>query len=630
MKRIFLLFSCALLVNICNGAQHFRASTLLGQITPNDGVIYKIHVIGDIKIHHIKSDIDPTVAFTGNDADLENIEIEKDDGLITISMSKAYNSVATIFLIVNTKNVHSMNNNGVITFYSKRTSRNIINNSTNISMNAYEIGSNITPNDGIVYKIKVIGDIELHRIKSDTDPTISFTGNDADLENIKVDKKGELIVVSKPKFYKSIAPTLMIVNTKNVHSMNDNGVTTFYMKRTSRKKKNNDYKKNNTNIPMNAYEIGNNITPNDGVAYKIKVIGDIELHRINSDTDPTISFTGNDADLENIKIDKKGALIVISKPKFYKSIAPSLLIVNTKNIHSINYQGITIVYANNFGWGNDSELMKNNLVYADDLLGLKLPNNIVIREIKVHGDMGLKLVHNKEDPVVAFKGNPVELRDVKIDRDDDLITITKPTKTNSITPIYLVINTRDLHSIYYQGSATIYSNTKKVLNLELESKKMISVLGSINIRNLNLHGEGGVYFNKLNSNDLSINIQDSIFAIIEGKVKLTKLNMSDCAWLKLFWNDGEYLKITGTDKAFAQIAGRVSTIDIDINEYAHFNGRFLRTDIAYVKTYDDARVDIQAKSVRNTLAEDSSNIYTYNAPKIKFDNMITSGSVMDR
>ncbi|NQY41917.1 MAG: DUF2807 domain-containing protein [Legionellales bacterium] len=482
---------------------------------------------------------------------------------------------------------------------------------------ASNLSNQIKPNKEKPYKIIINGGIQLERFNNIIDPTISFTGNEEDLKNVNVVRDKDQISINLPKRYNAIAPIILKVNTNNIHSINHNGETILYAGSIPKKKK---YKKNS--FSMTANEVGNKFTPNDGVAYKIKIVGDLELHRINNSTEPTLAFTGNKIDLDNIDVDRKGELIIISKPKKYKKISPILLTVNTKNIHSINYKGAMTVYS-----GKD--ILKNKVVHADDLPNLKIPKNTKFREIEISGNIGLKLIQSRKAPFISFKGNPISLRNIEIDVDDERVNISNVDSRN-VSPVYLIVNAKDLRWLRYNSSVTIYSNITKPIDLHLEPVNTVSVIGPINVRNLYLRGDGQIHFNKLNSNNLSIDMEDSVFAIIQGKIMLTKLNMSDCSWLKLFWNDSEYLKVTGTDKAFAQVAGRVSTIDINLDGESHFNGKFLRANIAYVRSYDTARVDIYAKSISHAIASDSSNIYSYRSPTMKFDSMNTNGSIMDR
>lgn len=252
------------------------------------------------------------------------------------------------------------------------------------------------------------------------------------------------------------------------------------------------------------------------------------------------------------------------------------------------------------------------------------------KSIKIKGALGIKLIDSYKEKAYVLEGKKEAVAHVNVSEANDKIVIYRQQKHAREGNIVLVVNSYFVKSLSYEGNTTILSKTTKPLDLKLATYGTIDVVGSINVRNAVIKGTGKVHFNKLNSSDLKLTVTDAVSAIVEGDLKLTRLDISDCGWAKVVWNKSEYLKVTGKDKGFAQVAGVASTIDVNLLDGAHFNGKYLRAEIAYVKTYNLARADIFAKSMSYALANDQSNIYTYKESDIQFEDMNHAGAVMDR
>ena len=254
-----------------------------------------------------------------------------------------------------------------------------------------------------------------------------------------------------------------------------------------------------------------------------------------------------------------------------------------------------------------------------------------IKYVEVNGNLPVKIINSPSKPAIAFTGSTFDLHNIEVDEQSDKVVVTKPSHCPDKLPIGLTVNANKLVSLSFRGSSVINSHSSKVLDLEIYSTDNVLVKGHININKLSLKGSGNIKINKLYSDDLKIYMTDAVSVDIEGKVKLTRLDMSDCAWLRLLWNDSEYLKVTGKDKAFAQIAGKVNTLEVNLQEGSHFNGKFLRSSIAYVKTAGIARADIKSMDINHLNASDQSNIYTYgDDTDIENMSVVQSGSAMQR
>ncbi len=273
---------------------------------------------------------------------------------------------------------------------------------------------------------------------------------------------------------------------------------------------------------------------------------------------------------------------------------------------------------------------KKSHFHADEMQNPIVNKNVISRHLHVVGDLEVKLVNNKRAPLYAFIGDKLALHNIEVNKVDDHVDIFRALGTERAKKVVIIINTAKLDSLKIKGPKIIKSNSSHPFDLAIDTAESVKVLGKIHVHTLDLRGAGKVHFSKLDSKELKINMTDSIAVTIEGIVHLTRLDMSECSWIRVFWNESEYLKVTGKDKSFAQVAGKVGTLDVNINEGAHFNGKYLRAYTAFVKTYNVARADVHATTLRHAIAYDESNIYTYSGSEFTFDKMISSGTVMKR
>ena len=253
--------------------------------------------------------------------------------------------------------------------------------------------------------------------------------------------------------------------------------------------------------------------------------------------------------------------------------------------------------------------------------------------VSLFGNFDIKIINSKNAKPISFSSKDGNYwNDLKIQERHNGLHVLQDVAENRIInenlPITINMYNKKSLELVGDGNIRVHSMPQHI-SLKVQSNNFVNVKGQIKLCQLDLHGTGKVNFTNVKSDNLSINMYDSVVTKIEGQVSIRQLYMSGRSWLRVFWNDSSYLIVKGTDNTFAQIAGKVNTLDVELNKCAQLNGKFLRSKESYVKTHDESRADIYAKCSSDSIAEDSSNIYTYRGPDYKDENMYLSGSVLD-
>ena len=128
---------------------------------------------------------------------------------------------------------------------------------------------------------------------------------------------------------------------------------------------------------------------------------------------------------------------------------------------------------------------------------------------------------------------------------------------------------------------------------------------------------------------MEIDTGNKAWVQLRGEAKLSSLKFTGDGFLSMYWVDSPYLKVSGKGKGKVEIAGKVGTLEANLYDHAYFNGQYLRSKKAYVKTYNHARADINVLETQNTLASGESDIFFFDTPKYVTNNMSKAGAVLD-
>ena len=255
----------------------------------------------------------------------------------------------------------------------------------------------------------------------------------------------------------------------------------------------------------------------------------------------------------------------------------------------------------------------------------------VFTRVKVKGHLNVSLHTSYSHPQVILRGDPRDLPFVITTVTNGVLHVTLGTGHPYYAGVDVEIHSHHLSAFEYHGVGTITAPNlhSSSLDLVLDNPGRTTIHGQIELRKLELKGGGYTEISGINSPYLQINIADQSTVRLAGVVNLATLDMRHGGRLSLYWVKSRQLIVRGADKAFIQLAGFTSQLDVELWGEAHFNGRYLRAQRAFVKTHGKSVADMSAVMRQHTLASDTSDIHFYNLPAMKADFMANNGAVLD-
>ncbi|WP_131793564.1 GIN domain-containing protein [Legionella brunensis] len=252
-------------------------------------------------------------------------------------------------------------------------------------------------------------------------------------------------------------------------------------------------------------------------------------------------------------------------------------------------------------------------------------------QVVVEGNINVSLHTGYARPQLILHGNTLDLLQVKTEVSSETLLIHVGKGYPRYGPITAEIRGRYLNGFSYRVAGTITGNNLRsgLLDLSINNPGRTTLGGKIFIRRLNISGGGYTQISGIYSQYLQLSIEGKSKVQLAGVMNITKLDLGGDAWLGMYWVKSNSLIIRSRGQAFMQLSGTVGKLDLELWDKAHFNGRYLRVDRAFIKTHDKAIADIAAVKRQHTLATDASDIYFYNIPRMRTDFMAYNGSVLD-
>ncbi|MBS0357847.1 MAG: DUF2807 domain-containing protein [Proteobacteria bacterium] len=267
--------------------------------------------------------------------------------------------------------------------------------------------------------------------------------------------------------------------------------------------------------------------------------------------------------------------------------------------------------------------------HTNHLFSAHLPS---FSAVDVNANVDLKiLVGGKYRQSVKVIGDAASVNNLLGIVKEGTLYITVKDQAKPQRRVDIVIHTPYLLKLVVGGSAnaTVRDLNNMSLTVVGTGSGQIDLSGEVNLQQLDLSGTSKVNIKNIRSRNLAIKVNGKNIVHIKGAAALNQLDFSGEGWLGMYWVDSPLLYVTGRGNAYAELGGRVKTLNAEIYDKAFFNAQYLRTQHSYVKTHTEARADLQVTEDQNTLAMDQSNIYYYKMPKLKADYMTGSGAVLD-
>lgn len=253
-------------------------------------------------------------------------------------------------------------------------------------------------------------------------------------------------------------------------------------------------------------------------------------------------------------------------------------------------------------------------------------------KVVVDGPMDVDLIGGIPENDVRLIGTKNDIYRVRAKVENETLYLTMLSGTLSKQRLLAVVRAPTLYQLSFKGDGRLKAIGLDApwFNADIISHGQVDLSGKqLRLSQLNLKGSAIISLHNVTSRDLSIESTGSDKVNISGTVNLSKIRMAGTSQVKILWIDSPDLQVRSKGQSYLDLAGTVGTLDVMLRGQSRFNGRYLRSKYAYVKTYDSSRADLQVTRVQNALASQASNIYYYKDPEFQGTHMAQAGSVLD-
>lgn len=147
---------------------------------------------------------------------------------------------------------------------------------------------------------------------------------------------------------------------------------------------------------------------------------------------------------------------------------------------------------------------------------------------------------------------------------------------------------------------------------------------------LTAKGNGNVILNQVRAPCLSVNIEGNMNAWIKGNLILAYLRFASNGKLVMYWINSTCTRIDAARQSTLLLAGIANNLEINAEDHAYVDAKFLRSQSAHVHTKGCSRVDVSVSRYFNGIADEQSNIYYFhNRPDFIAAYMHGTGSILD-
>lgn len=202
--------------------------------------------------------------------------------------------------------------------------------------------------------------------------------------------------------------------------------------------------------------------------------------------------------------------------------------------------------------------------------------------IFIQGTMHVVIKGNQPYPCVKVTGPRYALQYINISNTNGQLTIVGVRNTFGTPhnlPVAIEIDTSDIQNLTLQGNGTY----------------MVSNIGQQGL-NLNVSGNGS--FN------------------LTGNIVLYQLDVGGNTHFNLYWINTNNLIVHAGGGAKINLAGVATNLEVTLSGDAVLDAKYLRSQMAYVKTRDYACAWVYVSQALNAYAKDYSDIYYYPDPQI--------------
>lgn len=180
------------------------------------------------------------------------------------------------------------------------------------------------------------------------------------------------------------------------------------------------------------------------------------------------------------------------------------------------------------------------------------------------------------------------------------------------------------------GNIVIH-NINNASSLQIKNNGQGTVyLSGTNVRlaKLTTYNSGGMIIRHVHSQHLYLSINTASTIKLSGVYTIAHLNFSGSGSLQLYWVKNSNLTVTSYGSGRLALAGVVKILNVAAHDTSHVDLRYLRARKIFVKSYENAAVDVYPLEDLHAVAFNNSNIYYYHKPVFLAGFMKQDGTVL--
>jgi len=254
------------------------------------------------------------------------------------------------------------------------------------------------------------------------------------------------------------------------------------------------------------------------------------------------------------------------------------------------------------------------------------PSNFI--GIEASHSANYQIIVDGKSNLVQIQGDPKLVKYVKCYVDHNgILQFSYPYLWKA--PFQVTIHAVRLNHLIQTGSGNVSVNylVTQPLVLDKSGSGNLSIKGPILV-GFNYSGNGGISIPKIKSSNLIMNVNTSLRMKFNGIINVSKINFSGSGSLQIYWVKSNVLDVSSDGSGSLALAGIANVVNGFAYHNSHLDLRYLRAKNTFVKSYDNASVDVWAQKNLFTLARNNSNIYYYSNSGYKSRMMQESGTVL--
>lgn len=165
------------------------------------------------------------------------------------------------------------------------------------------------------------------------------------------------------------------------------------------------------------------------------------------------------------------------------------------------------------------------------------------------------------------------------------------------------------------GTITVLGANTPNLKISVKGDGCVNLKGRVGVRSITHNGNGDINIIGADSDGLIITASGAGKTGIAGHVNLQQITAIDHSRVYVYWVNSRDVKVFECSEAHVGLAGAARNLNVQMRDGSRFDGQYLWTSHAVVKTQEAAIANVFAEKQLFAVALDYSQIYYFGSPQ---------------